>query len=279
MERIKIAIERARQQAAAHQEAAAIASRVTALRAPAIHQVDLRPPVDRGVPADLVPLDPLHLERHRIVALQRDNPLRTPFDLLRTQVLHKMEEQGWRTVAITSPSMQSGKTVTAINLAMSIAHHPAKSSLLVDFDLRRPQVASYLGLPEGNSLNDVFAGRMDVHGAIAHVGLPGFFVLPTRGRVAGASEVLASDRVTRMISGLRDEHPDRIVVIDLPPVTAVDDVISVLPRVDCVLMVVGNGDSTKREMEEARRHLARYPLLGVVVTKAQQEEAVSGGYY
>jgi len=280
MERIKLAIERARQQqAAAHHGAATLAPRLTAPRAAARHPVDLGPSLDQGIPVDLVPLDERHLERHRVVTLQRDNPLRTPFDLLRTQVLHRMEEHGWRTVAITSPSMQSGKTVTAINLALSIAHHPAKSALLVDFDLRRPQVASYLGLPEGHSLNDVFADRVDVHGAIAHVGIPGFFVLPTRGRVAGASEVLASDRVTQMISGLRDEHPDRIVVIDLPPVTAVDDVISVLPRVDCVLMVVGNGDSTRREMEEARRHLARYPMLGVVLTKAQQQEAVSGGYY
>lgn len=273
MERIKLAIERARQQAAAAQGLpAAAAPRVTPLRTPPIH------PVELGAPVDLLPLDEAHLERHRIVTLQQDNPLRQPFDLLRTQVLHKMQEQGWRTVAVTSPSMQSGKTVVAINLALSIAHHPSKSALLVDFDLRRPQVASYLGLPAGNSLNDVFADRIDVHGAILHAGVPGFTVLPTRGKVAGASEVLASDRTTRMIHGLRDEHPDRIVVFDLPPVTAVDDVISVLPRVDCVLLVVGNGDSTKREMEEARRHLARFPLVGVVVNKVPDNE-VPRGYY
>lgn len=273
MERIKLAVERARQNAAAAQVAAATAMPpgVTPLRAPVVQ------PVDLATAVDLLPLDAAHLERNRIVTLHQDNPLRQPFDLLRTQVLQKMQDHGWRTVAVTSPSMNSGKTVVSINLALSIAHHPAKSALLVDFDLRRPQVASYLGLPPGNSLNDVFAGKVDVHGAMVHAGVPGFLVLPTRGSVAGASEVLASDRVTRMIHGLRDEHPDRVVVFDLPPVTAVDDVISVLPRVDCVLLVVGNGDSTKREMEEARRHLARFPLVGVVVNKVADE--VTRGYY
>ena len=275
MERIQLAIERARQQAAAAQASAALAPWVTT--PPRRPDVD-RPPVDLGLAIDLLPLDEAHLERHRIVTLQQNNPLRVSFDLLRTQVLHKMQEHGWRTLAVTSPSMQSGKTVVSINLALSIAHHPSKTALLVDFDLRRPQVASYLGLPDGHSLNDVFADRVDLHSAIVHAGIPGFLVLPTRDRVNGAGEILASDRVTRMIRGLRDEHPDRIVVIDLPPVTAVDDVITVLPKVDCVLMVVGNGDSTRREMEEARRHLARFPLLGVVVNKAP-EQAARGGYY
>jgi len=272
MERIQLAIERARQQAAAIQGGAQLAPRVTPLRAPAIHAVEGDEPVE------LVRLDEAHLERNRIVTLQQTNPLRQSFDLLRTQVLQKMQEHGWRTVAVTSPSMQSGKTVIATNLALSIAHHPSKTALLVDFDLRRPQVATYLGLPYGPSLGDVFADKVDVHGAIVHAGIPGFQVLPTHTRVPGASEVLASERVTRMISGLRDEHPDRVVVFDLPPVTVVDDVIAVLPRVDCVLLVVGNGDSTKREMEEARRHLARFPLLGLVVNKAT-DDPLAGAYY
>jgi len=57
----------------------------------------------------------------------------------------------------------------------------------------------------------------------------------------------------------------------LPPITAVDDVIAVLPRVDCVLLVVGSGSSTKREIEESQRHLSRFNLLGVVVNKATDD--------
>jgi protein-tyrosine kinase len=271
MERIKLAIERARQQAA---------------MPPASAWADPTPiapqgivvPRDTGTPMDLLPLDPVHLERHRIVTLGQGNPLRQPFDLLRTQVLQKMAEHGWRTLAITSPSMQSGKTMVAINLALSIAHHPSRTALLVDFDLRRPDVANCLGLPPADSLNEVLAGKADLRGVIVHAGIPGFLVLPTRRKVAGASDVLASDRVSRIIGNLRDDYPERVIVMDLPPVTAVDDVIAVLPRVDCVLLVVGNGSSTKKQVDESRRHLARFNLLGVVVNKVT-ERAVHPEYY
>lgn len=271
MERIKLAIERARAQAGSPQ--------VPAKWVPP--NIDLPPlpqqPVD-AAPVELIRLDRFHLEQHRIVGLEQNNPLRQSFDLLRTQVLQKMQEHGWRTIAVTSPSMASGKTVVSINLAMSIAHHPSKSALLVDFDLRRPTVASYLGLPPGNSLNDVLAGDVDVASAIHHVGIPGLQVLATQGRVNGAADVLASDRVTHLIRGLRDASPDRIVLFDLPPVTAVDDVIAVLPRVDCVLVVIGSGSSTTREIEEAKRHLARYNVLGVVVNMAPLSAAISSYY-
>jgi capsular exopolysaccharide synthesis family protein len=269
MERIKLAIDRARQQAGAPYS--------PAWSPPGASQgIAESPPL--GVPVDLVPLDPVHLERHRIVTLDQANPLRQPFDLLRTQVLQKMAEHGWRTIAVTSPSMQSGKTMVAINLALSIAHHPAKTALLVDFDLRRPDVASYLGLDGGDTLSEVLAGKADLRSAIVHAGLPGFLVLPTRRKVPGASEVLASDRVTKIIATLRDDHPERVIVIDLPPVTVVDDVIAVLPRVDCVLLVVGNGSSTKQQVDETRRHLARFNLLGVVVNTVAGP-ATSQGYY
>lgn len=277
MERIKLAIERARQQAGAQARPSTWAAPGDdPLRGPGHPATGAS---DLGAPVDLLPLDPAHLERHRIVTLEQANPLRRAFDLLRTQVLQKMQENGWRTIAVTSPSMQSGKSVVAINLALSIAHHPSKTALLVDFDLRRPQVASYLGLPQGVSLNEVLAGEADLHSAIVHAGIPRFLVLPTQHKVPGAAEMLASDRVARILSTLRGDYAERIIVIDLPPVAAVDDVIAVLPRVDCVLLVVGSGSSTKREIEESQRHLSRFNLLGVVVNKANADRAAQGEYY
>lgn len=274
MERIKLAIERARQQAAAQQDGDV----AVAMPAAGHGSVFTHREPDDVLPVDVLPLDAVHLERNRVVTLDQDNPLRRTFDLLRTQVLQKMQEHGWRTLAVTSPSAQSGKTLVALNLALSIAHHPSRSALLVDFDLRRPQIASCLGLPEGVSLNEVLAGTAAVRSAIVHAGIPRFLVLPTHRRIQGAAEVLASERVGRIIGALRDRYADRIVVLDLPPVTAVDDVIAVLPRVDCVLLVVGSGSSTRREIEESQRHLGRFNLLGVVVNKVPDEKAQNDYY-
>src|SRR5215510_11748796 len=76
----------------------------------------------------------------------RLSPRTKSFDMLRTQVLQSMNPKNWQFLAITSPTAGCGKTVTAINLALSIARQPELSALLIDMDLPKPAVAKYLGL-------------------------------------------------------------------------------------------------------------------------------------
>jgi protein-tyrosine kinase len=220
----------------------------------------------------VVELDSIHLEKHRIVALNKSDLSSVSFDLLRTQVLQKMEEHGWRTVAIVSPVPECGKTVVAINLAMSIAHHTSKTAMLVDFDLRKPKIAEYLGLPSGKSLNDVLESDADVSEAFVNPGMPKLVVVPTARSIRKSSEMLASGKVKALVQDLRDRYKERIVIFDLPPLLNVDDAISVLPQIDCVLMVVGNGMVTKHEMDESLRHLHSTKLLGVVLNKAEVQQ-------
>ena len=225
----------------------------------------------------VVVMDAAHLERHRIISHQKTHPASWAFDVLRTQVLQKMDENGWRTLAITSPSVESGKTVVAINLAMSIAQQTDRTALLVDFDLRRPSVARSLGLNRSVSLNDYLEGQVEIGDALVNPGVERFVVLPTNRPVAGASEMLSSAKVGHLISDLRERYSDRIVIFDLPPVLAADDVMTVLPRVDCVLMVVGSGVSTQNEVEEAMNRLSKASVLGVVLNK--DEAPAQNAYY
>lgn len=263
MERIKFAIEKAKAGAPE-----------TRIRRPAIPD---SPESVQYVETAVMSLDPAHLESHRIIAHQKTHPASWAFDVLRTQVLQKMDENGWRTLAITSPSVESGKTVVAINLAMSIAQHTNRTALLVDFDLRRPSVARSLGLNRSLSLNDYLDGRVEIGEAMVNPDIDRFVVLPTNSPVPGASEVLSSGKVDNLITDLRDRYSDRIVIFDLPPVLAADDVMSVLPRIDCVLMVVGSGVSTQNEVEEAMRRLSKANVLGVVLNK--DEAPVQNAYY
>lgn len=215
-------------------------------------------------------VSPKHLERHRIVAFNKNDPSSLGFDLLRTQVLQKMEERGWRTLAVTSPASGCGKSVVAINLAMSIAHQTGRTSMLVDFDLRRPRVAEYLGLSATPSLNEVLCGEVPLAQALVNPGIPRMVVLPTGRPEAKPAELMASKRVATMIRELRERYHDRVVMFDLPPILAVDDAMAVLPHIDCVLMVVGDGDVTQAEVKESLRYLAGVELLGVVLNKAEK---------
>ncbi len=218
-----------------------------------------------------VELNAAHLEKHRIVALNKQDPYSMTFDLLRTQVLQKMEQNGWRTLGIISPIPECGKTVVAINLAMSIAQYMNKSVMLVDFDLRRPKVASYLGLKSEKSLNDVLEDQAEVEEALVSPGLSKLVVLPTNKPIKNSAELLASNQVFELIQDFRDRYSERVVIFDLAPTVVADDTISLLPQLDCVLMVVGDGMVSKSEMAEGLEHLKNTNLLGTVLNKADVE--------
>ena len=217
-----------------------------------------------------------HLEKSRIVAFDKNDPKSMIFDLLRTHVLQKMEEKGWRTLAITSPAPEAGKTVVAINLAMSISQQTNKTALLVDFDLRRPKIGTYLGISMERSLNDLLDGTAELPDVLINPDMPRLVVLPTKSPLKKSSETLSSKKIVDLIKELRERYRSRIVIFDLPPVLVTDDAIALLPQVDCVLMVVGDGMSTKQEIEDSLRLVPAENLIGTVLNKA---DIVPQNYY
>ena len=137
--------------------------------------VEAKPPLTLGVPPRIsVPsrhgladskinetaLNLAHLEANRIIAHDRSDLRSRSFDMLRTQILQSMDLKSWQLLAVTSPTPACGKTVTSINLAISIARQPERSVLLVDMDLEKPQVAQCLGLKCEAGLVSVLEGRV-----------------------------------------------------------------------------------------------------------------------
>lgn len=216
----------------------------------------------------IVKLRPQHLEKHRIFSFNKNDPMSVTFDVLRTQILQKMEEKGWRTLAITSPTPGVGKTVVAINLAMSVVHKSNKTAMLVDFDLRQPRIGVYLGIPMEKSLNDLLDNGADLADILVNPDIPRLVVLPTMKAVKKPSETLSSRKIAALIKELRERYESRIIIFDLPSLLHSDDAISVLPQIDCILMVVANGMSTQREIEDSCRHLSKANLIGTVFNKA-----------
>ncbi len=219
----------------------------------------------------VVKLDSAVLENYRIVAQNKHDPASWIFDSLRTQILQKMEENNWRTMAIVSPTPESGKTVVAINLAISIAQQPQKTAMLVDFDLRKPRVAQYLGIKQAKSINNYLAGKAELPEIIVNPSIPRLTIVPTNKPVSQSSETLSSSNIQNLILELKERYASRIVIFDLPPLLNADDAMVVLPQVDCVLLVVGNGLNTESEIVETMRLLTKSNILGVVVNRAEVE--------
>lgn len=226
----------------------------------------------------VVKLNHEHLAKNRIVAFNKNIHLALGFDILRTQVIKKMLENDWHTLAITSPIPACGKTTVAVNLAMSIAHHTNRTAMLVDFDLRRPTISNTLGLPPEPSLNEVLSGEATIAESLVNPGLDRLVILPTSRPVSNSSEVLASRKVGSLVTELRDRYAERIVIFDLPPLLSTDDAMIMLSQVDCVLVVVGNGMVSKTELNESMRYIDSDKLLGTVLNKSQSDQSKRGYY-
>jgi protein-tyrosine kinase len=221
----------------------------------------------------IIELSAKHLEENRIITLDTEDPNSISFDILRTQVLAKMEANNWRTLAITSPTPECGKTVVSINLALSIAKQTDYTALLVDFDLRRPRVGAYLGLPNENTLSDYLSGKIEFNDALVNPGIPRFVVLQNQTSIRKSAEILTSPKIKSLVSDLRDRYEKRICIFDLPPLRSTDDAIAFLPQVDCILLIVASGESKPADVKECRRQLQAFNLLGAVLNKSDDNTA------
>lgn len=196
--------------------------------------------------------------------------------MLRTQVLQSMVSSGWKILGMTSPTPGCGKTLTALNLAFSIARQPDQSVALIDLDFQKPQVADFLGLmldASGGAL-DVLEERAPLASAIVPIraGNQRIMVLPTAAtRVS--SELMGSRQMRNLLQDIRRGYHSHIVILDLPPILSSDDVIALLPQIDCILLVTAVGTSKVSEIEECNRHLQSSHLVRVVVNKSTDPNA------
>jgi Mrp family chromosome partitioning ATPase len=230
--------------------------------------------------ANEIVLQDAYLHSKRIVAQNSADVDAKPYDMLRTQVLRSMDLKGWKILAVTSPTPACGKTLTAINLALSIARQPDRSVLLVDMDLQRPRVAGALGISCAEGVLAVLGARIALHEAVirARIGNHRFAVLPAEAPSSDSSELMTSRTMSAMMQQIKLDYQSRIVILDLPPMLSGDDVISILPQVDCVLLVVAVGTSTVSQIEECNKHLQAAEVVKLVLNKVPKTD-VKYHYY
>ncbi len=211
------------------------------------------------------------LDKNRIIVYNQQDVKSTIFDILRTKIISKMQQNGWKTIAVTSPTQGCGKTVISVNLAMSMARYNDFSIMLADFDLKKPEVAKNLGLKVEHSIMDHFEDRVKLDEMLVNPGIPRLVVLPNDKAYKDSSTLMSSKKMKNFVQDVKDRYASRIIIFDLPPILATDDALAFIPNVDCVLLVVGNGMCSKSEIEESMRLLSTKNLLGTVLNKSDDE--------
>jgi len=281
MEQIKRAVERAKASATGERlrpmtgPDEQIASTRSATHAPQSPMQDSEPIANRSGSApryNKVTLNSSHLEQHRIVGHNVADPRSKSFDILRTQVLQAMDRKSWQFLAVTSPTEGCGKTVTAINLALSIARQPERSALLIDMDLQKPAVANYLGIKCQQGVRGLLEGRTTLTGATicAQAKDCELMVLPAEVSTMYSSELIGSRNMDTMLQDIKRTFRSQIVIFDLPPLLQGDEVLAMLPKIDGVLLVTAVGVSTLSEVRECNRHLQSNEVIRLVLNKSHE---------
>lgn len=214
-----------------------------------------------------VQVSPALLRRNRLVAAGDDGPSTDAYKMLRTQVMFRMREHGWKVLGVTSPRRQEGKTLTAINLGISIALDVNQTVLLVDADLRQPRVHQAFGLRDEPGLAAYLAGDTLFEDALVHPGIPRFLVLPGGHGIPHSVELLTSPRMLALVEELRQRYASRLVIVDLPPVLDVPDTLAFSPSLDALLVVVEAGRTQADDVQRSLRLLQGTPVLGTVLNK------------
>lgn len=211
------------------------------------------------------------LGRNHIITGEENNQFIHSYRVLRTKVWQKMKENNWTSVGITSCKPGEGKTLTSINLAISLAMMKANHSvLLVDFDLRRPSIHEQLGIDLEYGLNDYLTSGVGLEQILVAPGIGRFVILPGRSRINNSSEILSSARIEKLIQEFKTRYPSRITIFDLPPVMSTDDVLVVSSYIDAFILVVDDGVVQKDELLKVRDLLKGVNLLGTVLNRSDQ---------
>jgi capsular exopolysaccharide synthesis family protein len=241
------------------------------------------PPVQAIDPALRIPRSEVQIDRdfcrqRRLLVStdnDRDKGYVAAYRMLRTRLLQKARTANWMVIAVTSAGPNDGKTLTAINLALSLAREKTREIVLLDMDMRNPSVCRALGVQPAAELSDFLEHGTHLEKLFFTIGSDNLLLAGAVTPIEHASEVLAGPRFEELMSFIKHGAMDPIVLIDLPPVLVTDDALVVAPKVDAVLVVASEGHTSRADLGKALDMLSEFPVAGVVLNRS----AESSPYY
>ena len=200
----------------------------------------------------------------------------SPYDILRSRVLHQMKKEGWTRLAVTSPSTRCGKSTISMNLALSLARHSEKRIILMDFDLRRPALATFLDLTDAPDISRLLrsGGRLADHAVRYGENLA---ICANRIKVAQSAELLQSKSTAEALDRIEAEWQPDLIIFDTPPMQGNDDNLGFFAHVDCALVVAAAGSSTLAQIDRCEQEVGGLTnILGTVLNKCQYTDQNTG---
>lgn len=207
--------------------------------------------------------------RPPLVNYFRQTPTARAFDILRTRLLQTLKHEGWRRVAIVAPTSGCGTTFTAANLALSLARVPDSRTILMDLNMRDPGVKSALDVIAPGRQQKFLNGHLSAQEHLVRCSDTLAIGLADE-TCTNAAEVLQSQACADALDAMIDDIDPDVVLYDLPPVLAHDDLTAFMGQIDGVLLVSDGEQTTSDQIKACEKIIGGHvPLLGVILNRGR----------
>ena len=219
-------------------------------------------------------------ESMRLVAANDYNlPITEEYRKLKSIVIQMTAKTPGQNLLLISSSIGGeGKSVTALNLAISLAQEHDREVLIIDADLRKPSIARYLRLTQKKGLAECLKEGLDVNEALIKTGLGNLSFLPAGAPDNNPVELYSSQKMSALLAGMKERFSNGFVIIDCSPVLPFAEARILANLVDGVIYVVKEGGTSLANIEEGLNALFEATVIGLVYNKATTA-SLSGGYH
>ena len=215
-----------------------------------------------------VPISRDVLARNGLVAANKNDADRGAYSVLQASVLERMTEQNWSSIGVTGPATGTGKTLTAANLSIALATQASRRVLLLDLNLRQPNIHSLFEHEPKFGLEDCLFDGLSLGDVAFSPAISDLAVLPTKNANRNATQILRSESLRNFLNSIRRDDPNRIIVADLPRLTDSDLARAVGKLLDGMLIVAEETTTTESHLRSALSMVDESQLLGTVLNRA-----------
>lgn len=210
-----------------------------------------------------------HLERHKIMTFCHDQRAMDAYNFIRTHILDRTRKKKLNTLMITSVNPGEGKTLTAINLALSISREAKQTALLVEANLRRPAVARRLGLLSPcPGLADYLFHDLEVRDLILNPGLGSMLRVILGGDAStGSTDMISVPKMQHLVNELKSRYADRYIIFDCPHLKDMPDALIFSSYVDGIILVVESRRTSRYDLAQVLDHLKNKNIVGIVMNR------------
>jgi protein-tyrosine kinase len=191
------------------------------------------------------------------------------FRKLRTNLFRMGIPEPPRTIMVSSSTSREGKTFVAINLAIGIARHFHTHALLIDCDMRSPQLAKCFGLQNGKGLSDYLVEDRKLPDLLLKTEIEKLSVLPGGTIPDNPTELVGSKKMEALVHELKSSYQDRFIIFDSTPLLATAEPEVLAKLVDGIIIVVKAGLTPRETIKQAIASLEQEKIIGFVLNNVQ----------